>query len=397
MRAKHLPADIATRAVAVADINRIAKRVLKMVLKYHAAIQGTVVLKNDDEILPLRNVRRLLAVGRLATSTQTGDNGSSTVHGDKNIVTPLQGLQQQEGVIATHVDGTDLAAVAEACPMWMRCLCLVDIRVRMKVKLVTVMFLVKVKSTLRLGGDGSTLRLTKANEEMITEVCHVAAEKMILGLEVSGPVILPEHIRSNAAAIIVTGYGGCEFGNALREVLFGDAEPSGRLACSIPQAETDIADIDLQTDTAAYGRFCGYRLLQQNKRKTAYPFNRIRNKLDQRFFNVVVSLRNFGDYDTTHVVQIYASAGNGKADHDYERALVGFVCINKLQVGGERSCIVNCRMDPVYHYNTETREFDVAQGDYNLIASSYEGDEKGLTTVAEASQFSWSARVKKVQ
>lgn len=480
MRAKHLAAAVAADkpagavVVAVADIDRIAKRIIRMVLNYHArialtdkptesiihapahrqlakqaAIEGTVVLSNDAGLLPLRNVKRLLVVGRLAISTQTGDNGSSSVHGDKNIVTPLHGLKQQPGVITTFLDGTDdLAAVTKACeeadavvvlagytgedegeggidkdglkpemiatvlPQWFPFTVMARLALWALFKMISLMFLFKGKrSTPRLGGDRSTLRLTEADEKIVTTVSQVAGEKMVLGLEVSGPVILPAQVRADTAAIIITGYAGCEFGNAFREVLFGDAEPCGRLAYSIPESDHDVADIDLQADTVVYGRFWGYRLLQQKKRQAAYPFGygrgygvvdfvpgsfTVPRQLDGRFFDVTVSVRNVGDYETTHVIQIYAGATNRDNAVDYERALVGFARI-KLQVGDKGSCTVQCRMDPVAHYNTETREFDVAQGDYHLIASSYEGDEEGLVTIVEAPRFSWSAQVQKKQ
>jgi beta-glucosidase len=470
MRAKYLPDNIAKGTVAMADFDRIGKRIIRTILKYHvriassdkpptsivrsdphrhlakqAATQGMVVLENDG-ILPLHDIKRLLVVGRLATSIQTGDHGSSTVHGDKNIVSPLQGLEQREGVITSYLDGSDLAAVAKACdnadavfvlagytgedegeggmdkdglkpammatvlPGWFPYTFVARIVLWSLFNLMGLVYLVKGQTAPRLGGDRSNLRLTKTDEEIITAVSQTAGRKMILGLEISGPVILPKQVRSNAAAIIVTGYGGCEFGNALREVLYGDAEPSGRLAYSIPEAETDIPDIDLQADTTVYGRFWGYRLLQQKRRRAAYPFGfglgygtvkftsgsfKAPRKLDQRFFKASVSVRNAGNNKTTHVVQIYAGAKNGTSI-DYQRVLIGFIRV-QLAAGEERLCTVKCRLDPVAHYNTESQQFDVAQGDYNLFASSYEGDEESLVVVVPASRFSWSARVDRGQ
>lgn len=470
MRARYLRGDIAKGDVAIADIDRMAKRLIRMIIKYHvriattdrpptsvihslqhrqlakqAAIEGTVVLENDG-ILPLRNVKRLLVVGHLANSDQTGDRGSSQVHGDKNIITPLQGLEQQDGVIVTYLDGSDLAAVLKTChdvdavfvlagytgehegeggmereglqpamiatvlPGWFPYTFIARIFIWTLFTLVGLVFFAKGKRRPRLGGDRSNLRLTKADETIITAVAQEVGQKMVLGLEVSGPVILPKQVRSDAAAIILTGYGGCEFGNALREVLFGDAEPTGRLAYSIPETEDDLPDIDLQADTAVYGRFWGYRLLQQKEKKAAYPFGyglgygtvnfvpkslHVLRKLDQRFFDVGVSLRNGGDDETTHVVQIYAGA-ECPTSIDYQRALVGFARV-QLQARQERSCTVHCRLDPLAHFNVRARTFDVAVGDYRIFASSYEGDEASLTATVPVAQVSWPAKVRKPQ
>lgn len=468
MRAKHLPGDIARGAVSTKDVDQIGKRIIRMVLRYHArvalsetpnasivrstphrqlakevAIQGTVVLQNDG-ILPLHTTKKLLVVGRLATSNQTGDGGSSSVLGEKNIVTPLQGLQQQQGVVTTHLDGTDLVALSKAIdnadavlviagytgedegeggvePEGLKATALSTVLPSIfPYKIIARLFfwtifsvigfayLLQGKTRPRWGGDRFSLRLNKSDEKIITAVTKAAGKKTVLALEVSGPVILPEQVRSDAAAIIFTGYGGCEFGNALREVLFGDAEPSGRLAYSIPQDETDSSDIDLQAEQPVYGRFWGYRLLQQKQRRAAYPFGfglgyskvelvhgslAVPRTLDQRFFDVTVSVRNVGPRETTHVVQVYAGP-KVATSIDYQRALVGFARV-KLQPGEECQSTIECRMDPVAHFNVKTRHFDVAKGDYNIFASSFEGDENSLTAVVPAPALSWSARVQR--
>ncbi|KAJ9116503.1 hypothetical protein QFC24_006736 [Naganishia onofrii] len=438
MRAKHLAAAVAadkpvgTVAVAVADIDRIAKRIIRMVLNYHArialtdkppppptesiihapahrqlakqaAIEGTVVLSNDAGLLPLRNVKRLLVVW---TSSDIDSNRgqrnqeSSPRFSTEPMILPLSRRACEEAdavfVLAGYTgedegeggidkDGLKPEMIATVLPQWFPFTVMARLALWTLFKMISLMFLFKGKrSTPRLGGDRSTLRLTEADEKIVMTVSQVAGEKLVLGLEVSGPVILLAQVRADTAAIIITGYGGCEFGNTLREVL------------------------PIRSSTVVSGD-TGY--CSRKKRQAAYPFGYGRGygivdfvpgsfvvppKLDGRFFDVTVSVRNVGDHETTHVIQIYAGATKRDNAVDYERALVGFARI-KLQVGEKGSCTVQCRMDPVSHYNTKTREFDVAQGDYHLIASSYEGDEEGLVTVVEAPWFSWSAQVQKKQ
>ncbi len=77
-------------------------------LAREAAQKSIVLLKNDGGLLPLRNVRRLVVLGRLADTPNTGDGGSSNTR-PTHVVTPLEGLRAALGdrVEIAHDDGSD--------------------------------------------------------------------------------------------------------------------------------------------------------------------------------------------------------------------------------------------------------------------------------------------------
>jgi len=141
VRAFHLPKELRKGNAEWGDVHRIVKRLLRAQLKLHARIsqtaelsaesvpgcnehvqlakrvaaEGMVLLKNSvgegqEPLLPLGNQKRILVVGELANSKQTGDKGSSALS-DVTTVTPLDGIRAQPGVHVTYLDGRDLVAV----------------------------------------------------------------------------------------------------------------------------------------------------------------------------------------------------------------------------------------------------------------------------------------------
>lgn len=463
IRAIHLPKLIKNGQVDPEDIAAIGRRVLRALLRYYvridgsptppreiircerhrmlareAATQSMVLLKNDD-ILPLDSkIKRLVVIGELAVSTQTGDKGSSDVRGD-NVISPLAGLKAQPDVIITYVDGKDVSAAISGCSEADAVFCLVgytgsdegeggmenltpsilhatipnvfpyEFLATLILWLIsTVLCLVRLvtRKKERYGGDRVDMKLRQSDENLVLALAETVGDKLIIGLETSSPVILPSKIRNQAAAILVTGYGGSQFGHALRDVLFGEAEPTGRLAYNIPITGEDVSSIKLDAPTVRYGRWWGYRLLQKEDKRAAYPFGFglgygkvafdakglcAPNLLRSRFFEVSIPVENVGERETDWVVQVYAGKVDNRLEIDYKRVLVGFTRIN-IPVGEMVVAMVKCRLDPVSHWNAHSRGFDVAAGDYRLEVGSYEGDDS-VSAVVPADRISWSARV----
>ncbi|GHJ83616.1 hypothetical protein NliqN6_0018 [Naganishia liquefaciens] len=457
-RAWQLPKLLRQEQVEWRDIERIGQRILRMELAYyarmveapqapadapgckehrdlakHVAAEGMVLLKNDD-VLPIRPTgQRILVVGPLATSTQTGDNGSSFVP-DSTVVSPLEGLRSQSGITIAYLDGYDLGRVEREAqradivfalvgytgadegeyianldpigmaaslpylapyPVIARAICWTAQSVLGLVRL--------VKGEIG-GGDRKTLRLRRADEQLLRAIVTVAGTKTIVAIESSGPVILPALVRKGAAAIMMTGYGGCQYGNALREVLFGDAEPAGRLAYSIVKSEDDIAEIDMNATSVVYNRFWGYRLIQLKGERAAYPFGfglgygdftledlQTSSSLNERFFEVRVCIANRGLHQSSTVVQVYAGKASPLAS-ECTRVLVGFARSSRLPPGQFTSVSVRCRLDPLARWESKSDQFCVTRGWYKIAASRYEGDADAIVKVIPVQQVRWTVK-----
>jgi beta-glucosidase len=474
-RSKFLPKALEKGEIDWTPIDRIGRRLLKMQLKHYVKIhrtitptvkevvgcddhrqlareassQGMVLLKNSIDatskpLLPLdpKQCRKLLVIGALAKSTQTGDGGSSNLI-DPTTISPLEGLKGQSDVEVTYLDGSNMSAIEEASNTADAIFVLVGYTSVEEGEYVATFGAETLASTLPYifpyhamaqafsfvvngaigmyekvrgklpGGDRRDLRLRPKDERMIGEIAQFAGEKMILGVEASGPVVIPRSTRERAAAILFTGYGGCRFGTALRDVLFGQSEPGGRLAYSIVESEADLINLDMSAKSVVYDRYWGYRLQQRDNKRPAYPFGfglgygdvrinegsfEVQRIFTTRFFDVQVMVRNTGPRPSSTVVQIYAGRTNDRQSDDYERVLVGFARTQLIPVGQEMHVNVRCRLDPVAHFNTATKVFEVKEGRYRISASRFEGDEASLNhyvSIEESIAWSVDAKLKR--
>lgn len=467
VRAFHLKKALRTGKADWADVDRIVKRLLRAQLKLYSRIatnaapsvddvpgcdlhqslskrvasEGMVLLKNSigassDTLLPLKNTKRILVVGQLAVSEQTGDRGSSNLAAPK-VVTPLEGIKAQHGVTVTYLDGSDLAAVESASADADVVFVLVgytgidegEYVSTFDPKLLATVFpyvfphyLVAKGFTYVMdkmldiyskfsgglpGGDRSTLRLRAADECLINAMAEFAGSKMVLGIESSGPVVLSKSVRERTAAILHTGYAGSQFGNALRDVLFGQAEPAGRLAYGWTESELDVADIDMNAASVTYDRFWGYRLQQQRGVRPAFPFGfglgygrfhvdadelRIPNSVKDRFFDVQVTVRNRSNFKSSDVVQIYGGKAQDRSARDYERVLLGFARTRYLAQDESETITVRCRLDPLARWVSSQGGFEVDAGSYAILVSRYEGDDQSHSRTVQLDRVTWSAK-----
>ena len=82
--------------------------------------------------------------------------------------------------------------------------------------------------------------------------------------------------RDEVAAVLLTWFGGQEFGAALADVLLGDAEPGGRLPTTWPAREEDVPgavdDAGRRRASVPRGAHIGYRAWARGDAAPAYPF-----------------------------------------------------------------------------------------------------------------------------
>ncbi|MEA2288550.1 MAG: beta-glucosidase [Solirubrobacteraceae bacterium] len=123
------------------------------------------------------------------------------------------------------------------------------------------------------GFDRTSLALPGAQDELVARVAAVNARTVVV-VNAGGPVLLPW--RHEVAAVLLTWFGGQEFGAALAGVLLGDAEPRGRLPTTWPAREEDLpvrstTPIDGVLEYRE-GIHVGYRAWARSDAEPAYAF-----------------------------------------------------------------------------------------------------------------------------
>lgn len=128
------------------------------------------------------------------------------------------------------------------------------------------------------GSDLLDIRLPGRQDELVAAVA-AANRRTVVVLQTGGPVEMPW--TDDVAAIIEAWYPGQEAGNAIADVLFGDAEPGGRLPQSFPVCWGDnpTRSQDAQIYPGANGRvryeegvFVGYRHYEKTGISPRFPF-----------------------------------------------------------------------------------------------------------------------------
>jgi beta-glucosidase len=178
------------------------------------AENGTVLLRNQRELLPLRpfHLSSIAVIGAdAADSPVTAGGGSGGVTAD-TVVSPLAGIQTRAG---SRIRVSYTAAPADAASV-------------ARQARVAIVFVGRFEKE---GVDLPNLRLAPADEQLIRSVGR-ANKHTIVVLNTGGPVLMPWIHK--VQAVLEGWYPGQEDGSAIAAVLFGDADPGGKLPVTFP-------------------------------------------------------------------------------------------------------------------------------------------------------------------
>ncbi|WP_344159020.1 glycoside hydrolase family 3 protein [Kribbella yunnanensis] len=223
------------------------------------------------------------------------------------------------------------------------------------------------------GHDRTTLALPGRQDDLVRAVV-AANPRTVVVVNAGSPVLLPW--RDEVAALLVTYFGGQEYGNALADVLLGVVEPGGRLPTTWPRDEADVPVIDVtpHNGTVRYdeGIHLGYRAWLRAGTEPAFEFGHglsyttwSLSDLQASATTASVTVRNTGQRPGKHVVQVYAERPETTVDRPH-RWLAGFAVV-RLQAGETTELTIPLHNHTFHHWdNTWTTE----PGTFTLRAGS---------------------------
>jgi len=289
-------------------------------LARQAATRSMVLLRNDvvdggPPALPFAvdEVRRLAVIGKLAARPNLGDRGSSRVH-PPEVVTILDGLRalgERLGVEVLHDDGDDpdrAAQLARSCDA--------------VVTVVGTTWRHEGEWVARYGGDRASLRLPDGHEELAAAVGRANRRHAVVLM--GGSAFVTDALDDVAPALVMAWYPGMEGGHAVADVLFGEAEPEGRLPLTWPRATTELPPFRRFARRITYGPLLGYRMMEATRQEPAHWFGHglsftrfewtdpravaVGPSVDgRRAVTVEVDVTNAGERAGTEVVQGYVA------------------------------------------------------------------------------------------
>jgi beta-glucosidase len=221
-----------------AKVAKVVRNADHIALSKEVADESAVLLKNNDNILPLN-------LSKLQSIAVVGPNSDQTVFGDyawtnrdtKEGVSLLQGLKEVVGdkIILRHAEGCDWwsenkAGIPEAVKAAEASdLVIVAIGTRS-----TFLGRSPQNSTAGEGFDLSSLELPGAQEDLLKAI-KATGKPMVVVFIAGKPLAMP-WVKDNADAVLVQWYGGEKQGRTLADVLTGSINPSGRLNVSFPRS-----------------------------------------------------------------------------------------------------------------------------------------------------------------
>ncbi|HUG52357.1 MAG TPA: glycoside hydrolase family 3 C-terminal domain-containing protein, partial [Vicinamibacteria bacterium] len=220
------------------------------------------------------------------------------------------------------------------------------------------------------GGDRTDIALPSSQDRLLRAL-HATGKPVVLVL-MTGSAIAVEWADRNLPAIVVGWYPGQQGGHALADVLFGRANPAGRLPVTFYRSAGQLppfADYDMKGRTYRY--FEGEPLYAFGHGLSYTRFEYSGLAIDRAVVGatdsveVSLSVKNVGSRDGDEVVQLYARALAPALPMPIKQ-LRGFARVS-LRAGEERR--VRFRLRPeedLSHYDVGERRLAVAPGEYEL-------------------------------
>ncbi len=311
-------------------------------LSRQAACEGTVLLKNEDNVLPLKKGAKVAIFGKAQIDYVKGGGGSGDVHceyirniyrgvklkSDKVEAFDALSLYYEDYVEKAYKEGKECGRFDEApVPESI----LADARAFTDTAIITINRNSGEGWDRKNDGVDTYFELSVHEKEMINAVCDNF--KKVIVLLNTGAMIDTSWFADNdkIQAAVMIWQGGMEGGLAAADILVGDANPSGKLVDTCAKEFGDYPSSEGFHESEDYVKytediFVGYRYFETvpgKKDCVVYPFG---YGLSYTTFNisnisacalggkicVSADVKNTGNCDGKEVVQVYYSAPQGK-------------------------------------------------------------------------------------
>lgn len=242
------------------------------------------------------------------------------------------------------------------------------------------------------GLDLPDMRLPGRQEELIEKTAAANANTVVV-LQTGGPIEMPW--LGKVRAVLQMWYPGQELGNAVADVLFGEAEPGGRLPQTFPKALADNSAIT--GDPAVYpgknghvhyaeGVFVGYRHHDISAVEPLFPFgfglsySRFRwgeprlsaGEMDPEGITVSIDVTNTGDRPGSELVQLYVRSPLAKVERP-DKELRAFAKLS-LQPGETGTAVMKVLPRDLAYFDIEAGAFRAEPGGYHLVLAANAAD-----------------------
>ena len=343
--------------------------------------QSIVLLKNEDNILPLKKGSKVAVIGEFAQKARYQGAGSSVVNCTK--------LDHTMDVIGEF--DLDVIGFAPGYPRHGEPNAEMQAKAaELAKKADTVLLYVGLDEISESEGlDRSTLALPKCQTEVIKAVTAVN-KNVILVMSAGSSVEMPwiDGVKGLVHAYLC-GQAGAK---AVLRVILGEVNPSGKLSESYPLKYEDCSSapyFPAKERNVEYreGLYVGYRYYCTAKVPVLFPFGYGLSYTTFAYSDLKVTekqatfmLKNTGGVDGAEVVQLYVHAKNPTV-YRPNRELKGFAKVF-LKAGESKEVTIALDDKAFRYWNDRTGRFEIDGGDYEILIGASAADIRLSGTVS---------------
>ncbi len=398
-----------------------------------AAAESIVLLKNEEDLLPVKAGTPIALYGAGAGHTIKGGTGSGDVN-ERYSVTIEEGLRNAGYPITTEDWIADYdRRYSDARNAWRDAIwkayydqpegegSLEFFAVYSSMPFVYPTGSVSVEKTeadiavyvlSRVAGEGADrydrkgdYYLSDEEEQLISNICALYP-KVVLVLNTGGQVDLSFVDKyPNIGAILQIAQLGCEGGNAFADVFSGKVTPSGKLAATWAYRYEDYPNSrtfshnngDVNKEYYEEGIYVGYRYFDTFDVPVRYGFgyglsytdfdiktygisetsivavtseNSLAEKnVEEPVFEINVRVENTGSSSGKETVQVYVSAPQGSLPKEYRR-LVGFAKTKELATGESEDLTISFNAYDLCSYSENIPGWILEKGTYGIFVGN---------------------------
>lgn len=357
-------------------------------LAREVAEKSMVLLKNES-VLPFAQSsgKKIAVIGHLADVANTGDEGSSN-SAPPYVITPYQGIKALQEKASNEVildDGSDLERAKKLATEADEVILIVgythvdegEYIILSRDQMAESAKAQKLIGKKGAGGDRATLNLSAEDEALINSLAPLNKNTALA--YIGGSAIDMSTWEDKVPAILFAWYAGMEGGNALANILYGHANPGGKLPFSIAQNQADYPPFNPYIDNISYDYYHGYTLFEKENKPVAYPFGfglsytsfaysdlSVADSLltENDSLKIQVNVENTGEVPGEEIIQLYIGFPDSALDRPV-KLLRGFDKV-ALKSGEQKTVEFTLPVKEFDYYSPETKSWETEKTNYEV-------------------------------
>jgi beta-glucosidase len=233
------------------------------------------------------------------------------------------------------------------------------------------------------GADRASMRLPGVLDQLIAEVAAANPNTAVI-MQTGTPEEMPW--LEKTSAVVQAWYGGNECGNCIADVVFGDANPSGKLSLSFPKRLQDVpAFLNFRTEAGRtlYGEdvYVGYRYYEYADREVNFPFGHglsyttfafsdLNVATEDGKITAMLKIKNTGSRKGSEVAQMYIQPKQAAKINRPVKELRGFAKVD-LDAGETKTVTISeLEKYAAAYFDEERDQWCVEAGEYDVVLSN---------------------------